>query len=320
MSKQKIALISGISGQDGSHLTDFLLEKNYKVYCLIRRTSSDSTWRIKHILDKITLIEGDLIDQNSVNRAIQEACPDEIYNLAAQSMVPVSWKEPELTAQITGLGTLRILEAIRHQKSDTKFYQAGSSEMFGSSPPLQSEVTPFHPRSPYAVAKVFSHYLTINYSESFGIFGANGILFNHTGTRRGPEFVTKKITNAVARIYYKKQNKLMLGDLSTKRDFGYAPDFCEYMWKMLQKDKPDTYVIGTGETHSIQEFCDLAFQEVGLNSKDYVEFDLNFLRPAEVYVLQADNTKAKKELGFEVKTSFNKLVSIMVQADLEREK
>lgn len=321
MSKQKVALITGVTGMDGSHLADFLIEKGYKVYGLIRRTSTESTWRINHLLpDKLNLIEGDLLDQNSINRAIQEAKPDEIYNLAAQSFVPVSWKEPELTAKITGLGALKMLEAIRQYKPDTKYYQASSSEQFGNSPAPQSEKTPFNPRSPYACSKVFAHYTTLNYSESFNIFTACGILFNHDSERRGIEFVTRKISNAVAKIYHRKQNYVLLGDLSPKRDFGYAPEYVEYMWKMLQADKSDVYVIGSGETHSIQEFTEKAFGVVGLLYEDYVVYDPKFTRPAEVYILQADNTKAKEKLNFEIKTPFDKIVQLMVEADLEREK
>jgi GDPmannose 4,6-dehydratase len=317
---KKRALISGINGMDGSHLADFLLSKDYDVYGLIRRTSTVSTWRIEHILDKVTLLEGDLIDQNSINRAVKESMPDEVYNLAAQSFVPVSWQEPELTAKITGIGTLKMLEAIRLHKPDAKFYQASSSEMFGNSPAPQSETTPFNPRSPYACSKIFAHYITLNYRDSFNIFGCSGILFNHDSERRGMEFVTRKIANAVARIHYGKQDKVLLGDLSPKRDFGYAPEYVAYMWEMLQKDKPDTYVIGSGETHSIREFAELAFGYVGLLYEDYIEYDPRFSRPAEVYVLQADNLKAKRELNFKITVPFESIVEKMVLAELKREK
>lgn len=314
------ALITGISGMDGSHLADFLLSLGYEVYGLIRRTSTVSTWRIEHILDKITLLEGDLLDQNSINRAIQESRPDEVYNLASQSFVPVSWQEPELTAKITGIGTLKVLEGIRLHKPDARFYQASSSEMFGNSKTPQSETTPFNPRSPYACSKIFAHYLTLNYRDSFNIFASCGILFNHDSERRGMEFVTRKIVNAVARIHYGKQDRVLLGNLTPKRDFGYAPEYCTYMWKMLQREQPDVYVIGSGETHSIREFTELAFDMVGLKYEDYVVYDPKFHRPAEVYVLQADNTKAKRDLDFEIKVPFESIVEKMVKAELEREK
>jgi GDPmannose 4,6-dehydratase len=315
------ALISGITGQDGSYLAEFLLEKDYKVFGLIRRTSVDSnTERIHHILNDIELIEGDLVDQNSLNRAVQTSQPNEVYNMAAMSFVPTSWKEPELTAKVTGLGALKLLEAIRTNRPDARYYQSSSSEQFGNAPAPQSELTPFSPRSPYACSKVFAHFTTLNYSESFNIFGSCGILFNHESPRRSMEFVTKKIANAVARIYYGKQKNVLLGDLSPKRDFGYAKDYMEYIWKILQLDKPGVFVIGSGETHSIKEFADIAFMTVGLLYEDYVVYDPKFTRPAEVFVLQADNTKAKKELGFEIKTPFKELVEIMVKAELERER
>lgn len=318
---KKKALITGITGQDGSYLAQFLLEKNYEVYGLTRRTSTLNYDRIKDIVDKINLIPGDLMDQHSLTYAMRQIKPDEIYNLAAQSFVPTSWNQPVLTGEFTALGVTRVLEALRIACPRAKFYQASSSEMFGrvvQSP--QSEDTPFYPRSPYGVAKVYGHWITVNYRESYNLFAVSGILFNHESPRRGLEFVTRKISHAVARIKLKKQEKLKLGNLKSKRDWGWAPDYVEAMWMMLQQDAPHDFVIGTGQTHSPQEFAQLAFSCVGLNWKDYVEIDKSLIRPAEVDYLRADSSKAKKILGWKPKVSFEKLVEKMVEADLDLEK
>lgn len=317
MSNKK-ALITGITGQDGSYLAEFLLSKGYTVYGLSRRTSTLNTQRISHLLNDITLIHGDLSDEASLVTAIKESCPDEVYNLAAQSFVGSSWTQPLFTSDITGIGVLRLLEAIRSTKSDTKFYQASSSEMFGKVRETpQNENTPFYPRSPYGVSKMYGHWITTNYRESYNMFACNGILFNHESPRRGLEFVTKKISNAVARIYYGLQDELLLGNLDAKRDWGFAGDYVEAMYMMLQQKKPSDYVISTGEAHSVREFCELAFNIVGLDYQDYVKIDSRFLRPSEVDLLLGDCSKAKRVLGWIPKISFKELVRLMVEKDLE---
>ena len=318
----KKALITGITGQDGSYLAEFLLKKGYDVYGITRRTSTPNYDRIKNIVEKVHLISADLMDQHSLSYAIKQAMPDEVYNLAAQSFVPVSWSQPVLTGEFTALGVTRILEAIRLVKPDTKFYQASSSEMFGKVRETpQNEETPFYPRSPYGVAKVYGHWITVNYRESYGMYCVSGILFNHESPRRGLEFVTRKISNAVARIKLGKQEKLYLGNLDSKRDWGYAPDYVMAMWMMLQPDKPEDYVIGTEETHSVKEFVQQAFQAAGIdNWEKYVVSHEDFIRPAEVDLLVADCTKAKTRLKWRAKTSFENLVKIMVKADLNFER
>ena len=317
------ALITGITGQDGSYLAEFLLEKGYKVYGLTRRTSTVNNERIKHIEDQVELVQGDLLDQSSLVEAIGASEPDEVYNLAAQSFVKTSWNQPVLTGEYTGLGVTRVLEAIRNTNPKIKFYQASSSEMFGKvteSP--QKETTRFYPRSPYGVAKAYGHYITVNYRESYDMFACSGILFNHESPRRGLEFVTRKISHAVARISLGTQDKLELGNLDSKRDWGFAGDYVEAMWLMLQKDKPEDYVIATGETHSVKEFVNIAFGVVGITDwqKHVVSNVERHMRPAEVDFLIGDAGKAKKELGWTPKTSFKELVERMVKADLEQEK
>ncbi len=321
----KIALISGITGQDGSYLAEFLLKKGYTVYGMIRRSSSFNTGRIDHIFQdpheknpQLKLIYGDLTDASSIARIIRTIKPDEIYNLGAQSHVKVSFEIPEFTVNVDALGTLRFLEAIRESGLKTKFYQASSSEMFGNIKEYpQKETTPFYPRSPYAVAKVAAHYLTINYREAYNIFACSGILFNHESPRRGETFVTKKITKAVARIKLGLQKKLYLGNLDSKRDWGYAPDYVEAMWLMLQQEKPDDYVIATGESHTVKEFLEEAFSSVGLNWREHVEIDQKYFRPTEVDYLIGDAAKARKALQWKPKVTFKELVKIMVDADLE---
>ncbi len=317
----KKVLITGVTGQDGSYLADFLLKKGYKVYGLVRRTSTVNLDRIRHLKGKINLVQGDLMDQHSLSYAIKDVEPDEVYNLGAQSFVPTSWNQPVLTGEITALGVTRILEAIRIAKPDTKFYQASSSEMFGKVRETpQKETTPFYPRSPYGVAKVYGHWITINYRESYDLFATSGICFNHESPRRGIEFVTRKITNAVARIKLGKQKKLKLGNMESKRDWGYALDYVEAMWLMLQQDKPQDFIIATGETHSVKEFVEEAFKVVGIKDwQKYIEQDKRFLRPAEVSILVGDASKAKKVLNWQPKTKFKDLVKIMVEADIKRE-
>ena len=316
----KKALITGITGQDGSYLAEFLLKKSYQVFGMTRRTSTSNYDRIKDIVDKITLVSGDLLDQHSLSYAIKEIQPDEVYNLAAQSFVPASWSQPVLTGEFTALGVTRILEALRLVKPEAKFYQASSSEMFGKVVETpQKETTPFYPRSPYGVAKVYGHWITVNYRESYDLFAVSGILFNHESPRRGLEFVTRKISNAVARIKLKKQEKLKLGNLESKRDWGYAPDYVEAMWLMLQQDKPSDFVIATGKTWSVKQCAEMAFKAAGLNWEDYVEVDNQFMRPAEVDLLVGDATRAKKILKWEPKTSFEEMMKIMVEADIKRE-
>jgi len=317
------ALITGVTGQDGSYLAEFLLGKGYEVYGLTRRTSTVNNERIQHIEEKIKLVQGDLLDQSSLTSAIQEAEPDEVYNLAAQSFVKTSWNQPVLTGEFTAIGVTRVLEAIRNVNPKIKFYQASSSEMFGKvTETPQKETTRFHPRSPYGVAKVYGHYITLNYRESYDLFACSGILFNHESPRRGLEFVTRKISNAVARISLGKQSKLELGSLEPKRDWGFAGDYVEAMWLMLQQDKPEDYVIATGENHSVKEFVEIAFKAVGIdNWEKYVEADkTEHMRPAEVDYLIGDASKAKKVLGWEPKTSFKELVEMMVKADIQAQK
>lgn len=317
----KSAIITGIYGQDGAYLAKLLLEKNYKVYGFIARRSTPVDWRLKEleINDKIEFIEGDLTDLSSLIRAVEIAKPDEFYNLGAQSFVGTSWKQPILTAQSTGLGVLNCLEAIRIVKPDTKFYQASTSEMFGLiQEPIQSEKTPFHPRSPYGVSKLFGHWMTINYRESFNIFGCCGILFNHESPLRGIEFVTRKVTDAVARIKLGCQKDLHLGNIDAKRDWGFAGDYVEAMWRMLQQDKADDYVVATGRTTTVRDMCKIAFDYVGLNYEDYVVIDPKFYRPAEVDILLGNPEKAKNILGWEAKTSLEDLIKMMVDADLRR--
>lgn len=318
----KKALITGITGQDGSYLAELLLSKGYKVFGLTRRTSTVNNERIEHIQDKITLVQGDLLDQSSLSAAIVESEPDEVYNLAAQSFVKTSWNQPVLTGEFTALGVTRILEAIRIVNPKIKFYQASSSEMFGQvTETPQKETTRFYPRSPYGVAKVYGHYITLNYKESFDLFASSGILFNHESPRRGLEFVTRKISHTVARISLGLENKLHLGNLDSKRDWGFSGDYVEAMWLMLQQEKPDDYVIATGENHSVQEFVEEAFKVVGITDwKKYViANNPEHLRPAEVDYLIGDYSKAKKELGWEPKTSFKELVTMMVKADVALE-
>jgi len=320
MSNKKTAFITGITGQDGSYLAEFLLKKNYQVHGLTRRTSTSNYDRIKNIINDINLIPGDLLDQHSLSHAIKEVQPDEVYNLGAQSFVPASWSQPVLTGEFTALGVTRILEALRIAKPDAKFYQASSSEMFGKVKKTpQNENTPFYPRSPYGVAKVYGHWITVNYRESFDMFAVSGILFNHESERRGLEFVTRKIANAVARIKLGKQEKLKLGNLQSKRDWGYAPDYVEAMWLMLQQDKPENFVVGTGKTWSVEDCARIAFEVAELNWKDYVETDKKLIRPAEVDLLVADASKAKKVLDWQPKTSFKQMIEIMVKAEFKRE-
>lgn len=319
----KKVLITGVTGQDGSYLAELLLTKGYKVYGLTRRTSTVNNERIAHIQDKITLVQGDLLDQSSLSSALMETEPDEVYNLAAQSFVKTSWNQPVLTGEFTALGVTRMLEAIRVVNPKIKFYQASSSEMFGKvTEAPQKETTRFHPRSPYGVAKVYGHYITVNYRESFNLFACSGILFNHESPRRGLEFVTRKISHAVARISLRKQDKLELGDLTPKRDWGFAGDYVEAMWLMLQQKEPDDYVIATGENHSVEEFVKEAFRVA--NIKDWQKYVVaskpEHLRPAEVDYLIGDYTKAKKVLGWQPKTNFKNLVSLMVKADIEMER
>ncbi|OGD57025.1 GDP-mannose 4,6-dehydratase [Candidatus Beckwithbacteria bacterium RIFCSPLOWO2_02_FULL_47_23] len=318
---KKRALITGITGQDGSYLAEFLLKKNYQVFGLTRRTSTSNYDRIKEIIDEITLIPGDLLDEHSLTNAIKESQPDEIYNLASQSFVPASWSQPVLTGEFTALGVTRMLEAIRLAKPEARFYQASSSEMFGKVQETpQTETTPFYPRSPYGVAKVYGHWITVNYRESYKLFAVSGILFNHESPRRGLEFVTRKITHAVARIKLGRQKTLPLGNLEAKRDWGYAPDYVRAMWLMLQQEKPEDFVIGTGKTWSVENFAKIAFEAVGLNWRDYVEIDKSLIRPAEVELLRADPAKAKKILGWQPKIGFEQMIKIMVEADLKRER
>jgi len=310
------ALITGITGQDGSYLADLLLEKGYEVYGMVRRSSVEKLDRIEHIRNRIKFVQADLLDQLSIISAIREADPDEVYNLAAMSFVPTSWSQPVLTGEFTAIGVTRMLEAIRLVNKNIKFYQASSSEMFGKvrqNP--QNENTPFHPRSPYGVAKVYGHYITVNYRESYGIFAASGILFNHESPRRGLEFVTKKVTNAVAKIKLGLAESLYLGNLDAKRDWGYAKDYVEAMWLMLQQGSPDDYVISTGETHSVKEWVEASFSCLDLDWEKYVKMDEKLLRPAEVDLLIGDSTKARDKLGWKPQVNFEGLVKLMVEHD-----
>ena len=315
----KSALITGITGQDGSYLAELLLEKGYEVYGLVRRLSTPNISRIEHILDKIELVEGDLTDQTSIDNAMRVAQPDEVYNLASQSFVGTSWNQPLLTGDVGGLGVVRILESTLHQCPDARVYQASTSEMFGKVQEVpQNENTHFHPRSPYGFAKVYGYWACVNYRESYGMHVSNGILFNHESPRRGIEFVTRKITDSVARIYHGLASELHLGNLDAKRDWGFAGDYVEAMWLMLQQDEPDDYVIATGKTHSVREFVELAFSEVGLNWEKHVVVDPKFVRPAEVELLIGDSSKAKRVLGWKPKVNFEELVKMMVLADVEK--
>lgn len=315
----KKALITGITGQDGSYLAELLLGKGYKVFGLIRRTSTPNLENIIHIKDEIEFISGDLLDMASLTNAIKISQPDEVYNLAAQSFVGTSWDQAILTGQVTAIGVTNLLEAIRLIKPDVRFYQASSSEMFGKvieSP--QKETTPFYPRSPYGVAKVYGHWITVNYRESYGIFCCSGILFNHESPRRGIEFVTRKISDAVARIKMGLQNELRLGNIDSQRDWGYAGDYVNAMWLMLQQEKPKDYVVATGETHTVREFIEIAFAYVGLDWRKYVVIDSKFMRPAEVDLLLGDSVRAREELGWKLEVNFKELVEMMVESDLSK--
>ena len=310
-------MITGITGQDGSYLSEFLLEKDYEVYGMVRRASVERFDRIEHIQDKINLIQGDLTDQSSLDEAVKSIQPDEVYNLAAQSFVPTSWNQPTLTGEVTGMGATRILEAVRKIRPEARFYQASSSEMFGKVREVpQTELTPFHPRSPYGVAKVYGHFITVNYRESYDLFACSGILFNHESPRRGLEFVTRKITYNVAKIKLGLANELRLGNLDAKRDWGFAGDYVEAMWMMLQQDQPDDFVVATGETHTVREFVELAFESAGLDWKKYVVIDPKFMRPAEVDLLVGSPEKAKTKLGWKPTVSFPELVKMMVNSDI----
>jgi len=313
------ALITGVTGQDGSYLAELLLEKGYEVFGMTRRASTENLERIDHLLDKMTLIQGDLLDPHSLASALRESEPTEVYNLAAQSFVPTSWNQPVLTAEFTAVGVTRMLEAVRAVDPQIRFYQASSSEMFGKVREVpQTELTPFHPRSPYGVAKVYGHHITVNYRESYGLFAVSGILFNHESPRRGLEFVTRKITDGVARIKLGLTDELRLGNLDAKRDWGFAGDYVEAMWLMLQREEPVDYVVATGDEHSVREFTEIAFEHAGLNSERYVLADPTYLRPAEVDHLVGDSSKARSELGWEPRVSFEQLIRMMVDADLER--
>ncbi len=313
------ALITGVTGQDGSYLAELLLEKGYEVYGMTRRASTENLERISHLVDRIVLIQGDLLDPPSLAAALSQAQPHEVYNLAAQSFVPTSWNQPVLTAEFTAVGVTRMLEAIRSVDPEIRFYQASSSEMFGKVREIpQTELTPFHPRSPYGVAKVYGHHITVNYRESYDLFAVSGILFNHESPRRGLEFVTRKITDGVARIKHGLTDELRLGNLDAKRDWGFAGDYVEAMWLMLQQDEASDYVVATGAEHSVQEYVEIAFDRVGLEPEKHVVVDPRFLRPAEVDHLVGDASKARRELEWAPRTSFRELVELMVDADLER--
>ncbi len=314
----KIELITGITGQDGSYLAEFLLEKGYKVYGLIRRSSTVNFERISHIQRDIQLISGDLLDQKSLTSALEISSADEVYNLGAQSFVPVSWDQPMLTGEITGLGTTRLLEAIRSVKPSARFYQASTSELFGKAQETpQRESTPFYPRSPYGVSKLYAHWITINYRESYDLYACAGILFNHESPRRGLEFVTRKITHGVARIKLGLDSELRLGNLEARRDWGFAGDFVRAMWLMLQQDEPEDYVIATGVDRTIGDFCRAAFAHVDLDWEEFVVVDKAFFRPAEVNILLGDSSKAKEKMGWEPEVSFEQMVQMMVDRDLE---
>jgi GDPmannose 4,6-dehydratase len=313
------ALITGITGQDGSYLAELLLDKGYEVWGVVRRASTESYERIEHLRDRLHFAQADLLDQPSLTAALQQAEPDEVYNLAAQSFVPTSWTQPVLTAEFTAVGVTRLLEAIRQVNPAIRFYQASSSEMFGrvlETP--QSEDTPFYPRSPYGVAKVYGHYITVNYRESYDLFACSGILFNHESPRRGLEFVTRKVTNGVARIKMGLDDHLTLGNLDARRDWGFAGDYVDAMWRMLQQDEPEDYVVATGETHTVERLVQLAFDHAGLDRDAHVRTDPSLIRPAEVDLLVGDPAKAKEKLGWEPSVDFEGLVRMMVDADLER--
>jgi GDPmannose 4,6-dehydratase len=315
---RKTALITGVTGQDGSYLAELLLAKGYEVIGVVRRTSHDSYERIGHLLDRVHIVAADLLDQHSLTMVVRDAKPDEVYNLAAQSFVPTSWTQPVLTGEFTALGVTRLLEAIRLAHPEARFYQASSSEMFGKAVETpQRESTPFYPRSPYGVAKVYGHWITVNYRESYDLHATSGILFNHGSPRRGLEFVERKVAHGVARIKLKLDTELRLGNLDSQRDWGYAADYVKAMWLMLQQDRPDDYVVATGQTHSVRRLCELAFGYVGLDYRDYVVMDERFMRPAEVDLLIGDASKAHSSLGWEPETSFEDLVRLMVDADLK---
>lgn len=316
---QKVALITGITGQDGSYLAELLLDKGYKVYGVTRRASVDKFERIEHILDQVQLIQADLLDQSSLISALKQAKPSEVYNLAAQSFVPTSWVQPILTSEFTAVGVTRMLEAIRLVDPSIRFYQASSSEMYGKVRETpQTELTPFYPRSPYGVAKAYGHYMTVNYRESYDMFAVSGILFNHESPRRGLEFVTRKVTDGVARIKLGLSKELRLGNLDAKRDWGFAGDYVEAMWLMLQQDKADDYVIATGETHTVQRLVEVAFAHAGLDWERHVKLDPAFIRPAEVDLLVGDPAKAQKALGWKPRVSFEQMIHMMVDSDVER--
>ena len=315
----KTALITGITGQDGSYLAELLLEKGYRVFGMVRRSSTETFSRIEHIRDRVEIMQADLLDQPSLMGVLAAAEPDEVYNLAAMSFVPTSWTQPVLTAEFTAVGVTRILEAIRQVNPKIRFYQASSSEMFGKVREIpQNEETPFHPRSPYGVAKAYAHFITVNYRESYDLFACSGILFNHESPRRGLEFVSRKVTNAVARIKLGLQDELLLGNLDAKRDWGYAGDYVEAMWLMLKQEEPEDFVIATGETHSVGRLCEVAFEHAGLNWEEHTRIDPAFLRPAEVDLLVGDSSKALKVLGWKPKVAFENMIRMMVDHDLQR--
>ncbi|MCE9637917.1 MAG: GDP-mannose 4,6-dehydratase [Planctomycetes bacterium] len=315
----KTALITGITGQDGSYMAELLLSKGYRVVGMVRRTSLEKFERIEHVRERIDLVQGDLTDQSSLDEAVKNSMPDEVYNFAAQSFVPTSWNQPALTGDVTGLAVSRMLEALRKYRADARFYQASSSEMFGKVMETpQRESTPFYPRSPYGVAKVYGHYITVNYRESYGMYACSGILFNHESPRRGIEFVTRKVTDAVARIRAGKLDRLKMGNLDAQRDWGFAGDYMEAIWLMMQGAEPRDYVIATGHTHTVKDLVDRAFTAAGLDWQKYVETDPKMIRPAEVDLLRGDPSKAKAELGWTPKVQFPELVEMMVRADLER--
>jgi GDPmannose 4,6-dehydratase len=321
MTTAKRALITGITGQDGSYLAELLLEKGYEVHGVVRRSSTESFERIGHIKERLNLVQADLTDQGSIIDSVSDIRPHEVYNLAAQSFVPTSWKQPILTGGVTALGVTRVLEAIRVIDKTIRFYQASSSEMFGRVQETpQTESTPFYPRSPYGVAKLYGHWITVNYRESYGMFTVSGILFNHESPRRGLEFVTRKVTNAVARIKMGLENEVRLGNLESKRDWGYAGDYVRAMWMMLQQDEPDDYVISSDETHTVGEMCEIAFAHAGLPWRQHVKVAPEFYRPAEVHLLLGNSRKARSKLGWAPEVSFEQLIKMMVDADLERVK
>ncbi len=315
----KVALVTGITGQDGSYLAEFLLEQGYEVFGMVRRSSEEKFERIQHLMDKVELVQGDLLDQFSLISILKEVNPNEVYNLAAQSFVPTSWKQPVLTSEFTALGVTKLLESVRLIDRGIRFYQASSSEMYGKVRETpQTEMTPFYPRSPYGVSKVYGHYITVNYRESYGMFAVSGILFNHESPRRGLEFVTRKVTDGVARIKLGLEDELRLGNLDAKRDWGFAGDYVRAMWMMLQQPQPQDYVIATGETHSVRDLVQTAFSHAGLDWEKYVKVDKAFLRPAEVDLLVGDASKAKRELGWEPSVSFQEMIAMMVDSDIEK--